>query len=215
MTDPQPAGIGVPRTESGRRELLVRKPPIWEYLYLGACLTVGMDEREEQWRDFSLGYTMTIGPKVNAQEFSAYDFAGRMIAIVERLVTIMARPAQEVAFGLPGQPGNADMVQHLGKRFTASYGQLLDWATELRSLRIESHHRDLELARQTMVEMGAPSIQACREFVSRYIADVERWSADIAAGNPWEGEFVFALVMEVPDPLVKRYVKHIRKALKA
>ncbi|MES2171373.1 MAG: hypothetical protein V4479_11730 [Actinomycetota bacterium] len=139
MADDEPSWmLNVPRDISGRMELLATKPTYWESLYFGAILLEGLDRTEIKWRDHVLGLTMTIGPVVTKQELAhaLSERMSRVTFIVSNLGRLFTGPAQEAAFGKLGEHGDPTLIEHMGNRLTQMYEQLLDWADEVRSLRV-------------------------------------------------------------------------------
>jgi len=211
---PRQAVVKVPRDNSGRRELLVIRPTAWEHLYFASCLAVGLERAEEKWRDFYFGYSMKVGPQLDVYEFVDQQYPNRVKAIVARFDPIIAEPAQRLAFGPSGQPGNAVVSAHVAKRFSESYEQMLDLVDEVLSIRFKDDDENLEGARRAFVEMCTPAIGACREMVGKFIVDIEGLASDLQNGNP-PRPVEINLKMDMPQQAMDDFVAYITAAYQA
>lgn len=203
----------VPRDEAARLDLLATRPPFWEYLLFGATLHAGLARTETKWRDYSLGYTMDVGPVITKQDL-ALAFSSRMAsgaAIAKNLEKVISARAQEAAFGLPGEPGDPELIEHMGGRVILLYERLLDWASEVRSLRLPEEARKLpELA----VPFVAQPIEATRNFVRAFITNIEGAVASQAAEPGQNIEISMELVFTVEDDATKNFLKELKKAVR-
>ncbi|MFW8744959.1 hypothetical protein [Mesorhizobium japonicum] len=173
--------LRVPRDESGRRDLLTNRPPYWEYLLFGHHLLSGVDRFEEKWRDFSLGYSPVMGPKLSRDDFLGYmgDKLSQASFLASNIEVVTSPAAQLAAFGAQDESGDPEMIEHLAKRLVGLYRGLLDWHSELRSVRLHTESTIPQLAPK-MVEQP---IRAVREFVFDYVAQIEGAVSKVAAGD--------------------------------
>lgn len=121
------------------------------------------------------------------------DRLSRSGAIVANLTKLISPRAQESAFEKPGEPGDPEVIEHMGGCLILLYEQLLDWAHEIRSLRVEDRAEKLpELA----VAFVAQPIAETRNFVSSYIEQVEAMAAVLAAD--FRAQMYLTMRSEVP-----------------
>ncbi|MFF2275757.1 hypothetical protein [Agromyces sp. NPDC058126] len=203
----------VPKDETAKRELLGLRPPAWEYLLFGAELLRRLGEIEPKWRDYSLGYSMTVGPRI-AQENLSPEFSerlSRLTFIASNIERVISLQAQSAAFGEPGASGDAALIEHMAGRLVQLYEQLIDWATEIRSLRLPSKASGLaELA----VAMTAQPIQAVRDFVHRFVEDLERGLHQLASGESTSLTIEMRLTLEVDDDITDRWTRELKSAVR-
>ena len=200
----------VPRDESSRLELLATRPPLWEYLLFGAALYAGIARTEPKWRDYSLGYTLDVGPVVTKSQLLEAMSAriSTASAIAANIEKVISQRAQEAAFGLPGVPGDADLIEHMGGRLIALYEKLLDWAAELRSLRLPDAAQSLpELA----VAFVAQPIDATRAFVTDYILTLEREITLLSVDPKHEIQILMSLNFTLAPAVSKRFSRELKR----
>jgi len=134
----------VPRSEVEAQELLAVRPPAWEYLYMGARLLAEREAVEDRFRDFSLGFAL---PGRFVAETDVIDYAMAELSTLEGLVStlesLMSHEAQDAAFGLPGEPGDPDLISHLARRWNDVYVEFLNWAARVRGASVPSAYRGL------------------------------------------------------------------------
>ncbi|WP_304454764.1 hypothetical protein [Nocardiopsis sp. YSL2] len=65
MENDRSVATSVPRDESERIELLAERLDGWEYLLFGHYLKKFINEIESKWRDYHLGYSMSVGLKID------------------------------------------------------------------------------------------------------------------------------------------------------
>lgn len=214
MTDEmeRPIVLRVPRDASARRELLVVRPMAWEYLLFGSVLVGALSDVEPKWRDYHLGYSMSIGPQVPPTDLAIalQDHLSRAMAIVENLERIISTNAQKSAFGESGEPGDAALIEHMSERLILLYEQLLDWVNDLRSLRVpvQSQH-----AVELCVKFVEQPIEEVRAFVFRYVESLESGLAELAAGSTEQIQLEMTLTFALDPQLSKRFNKELRRAI--
>lgn len=202
----------VPRDESGRLELLATLPPLWEYLLFGNALFRLRAIHEARWRDFKLGYTLKVGPVVERKQLSTTmsERLSYASAITSNLERILDPPAQEQAFGRPGEPGNVALIEHMATRLIDLYSLLLEWAEETRALRVPDEAKRL---RELLARFASQPLQCTHDFVDEYIASLERAISRLAAGEGHQ-EISMQLTFEIEDDLLKEYKKEFRRVMR-
>ena len=182
-SSPAPAMTGVPRTPEEQRQLLMQRPPAWEYMLYASVLLARRSALEEKWRDNEIRYARRAGKYMDLQ--TAIDYlssaANDAIMIGRGIERVLALDAQKVAFGAIGEPGDPARIEHLATRLMSVYEEFLDWATDVRSVGVPSELQDaLELAAR-LAERPARQI---REFVDYYVAQVEQVPEQLKQGKP-------------------------------
>ena len=160
----------VPRDLEEKHELLVQRPPFWEYLLFAGALKKGKDDFELKWRDFQVGYAARTSRYLDDHE--AINYLGNawndVQSILDGMMPVLAEEAQEQAFGPPGQPGNPIFIEHSAKRIVGVYEELLNWAADLRGTRVsERMSRAFGLAARVA---GRPA-REIREFIDSVVTD--------------------------------------------
>jgi len=187
----------VPRTEAERQQVLLMRPPAWEFLYFAGQLLHERNSIEVKYRDHEIGYSMTTGEVVQEANISNYmrqraDDAMELMAKLNMLVNDAA--VRERAFGISGQSGNPERLAHLAKRWNSIYEEFMDWAASLRGVSAPSEYRKLLilLARY----MNGP-IDQYRQFVDEFVTQVDAIPAIIASGT--RAQIEISLALSIPD----------------
>lgn len=199
----------MPRDESGRLELLALRPPLWEYLLFGNVLYVSRSAYEDRWRDFQLGYSLRVGPVIEPAQILEV-ISERMsygMAIIGNSKRILDPSAQVRAFGNPGEPGDAALIEHMAVRLIDLYALLLGWAEETRALRVPDW---AERLKELTVGFVRQPLQRTHDFVDEFITEIEQAIADIADGRS-HLTITMELTFEVEDALVRESERELRR----
>ncbi|MFF1254491.1 hypothetical protein ACFVYC_18625 [Pseudarthrobacter sp. NPDC058329] len=203
----------VPKTPSETRNLLATEPPMWEYLLFAAYLHEGKRRIEPKWRDYHLGLITAQGTTVTKSEVADVlkESMARMQATVGNLDRLMTQDAQRKAFGDPGKPGDPDFIKHLADRIIDMYEELIDWATQSRSLRLPT--RAQHMADLTANFVSQP-ITETRRFIDDFVKDLEAVMNRLKSGEN-EDTIVLQMpiVFDIPKPILKAYEAGLKKAL--
>lgn len=171
-----------PRTEDEVAALLNTRPDGWEYLLYGGILFIERAKLEDQYRDHVLGYAERNGRPLDVQE--AIQEAQAAFADAEAMAATLMNmfdPARhERAFGRPGEPGDAALVQHLAQRTIDGYAELMAWARRLRSMRVPAAMQ--EVFRLAAAMMDTP-VEECREYVDQAVAQLDPMADLIARAD--------------------------------
>jgi hypothetical protein len=164
----------VPRTPEEVATLLRGRQDGWEYLLFAAILLRELDALEPKYRDHEIGFTRPEpGPVLGADRImsvlgAAMNEASALVANVER---VFDAPAQERAFGAPGEPGDPERIAHLAERVVAVYDGLLDWAARIRGTPAEDEVKPAVALVSQFLDLP---VQQFRDFVARVVAEVDR-----------------------------------------
>jgi hypothetical protein len=173
----------VPRTEPARQKLILERPPAWEYLLFAAELLHARDALDDRYRDHEMHYGARTGESVTGERVPSYltMAADDAIRIMRAMDEVMAPDVQERAFGTPGQPGDAERITHLAKRWNGLYDEFLAWAARLRGVNVPSEYRT---ALELLARFADDPIRTYREFVDNFTAELDQLPAALAAGQP-------------------------------
>lgn len=166
-------GNRVPRTADEVAEVREKRPLGWEYLYFAGCLFVARAALEASFLDHELRYAEPSEERVDEDDVGPYLQAAnnQVLAIVARLMSLMAREVQERAFGREGQEGDADRIRHLAERWTSVYGDLMRWAARLRGVNKPDAFRNLFERQAQLIDQP---IRQYRDFVDTFVQAADR-----------------------------------------
>ena len=200
----QPAAITrVPRTEAERQQVLLVRPPAWEFIYFAGQLLHERNSVEAKYRDHEMHYALTTEEVVRRADIAGYisrktSDASRLASRISMLLN--DRTAQERAFGAPGQAGDPDRLAHLAKRWNSVYEEFMDWAASLRGVSApHEYHHLLEL----LARFADGPVEQYRMFVDEFVAKVDAVPATMATGN--EVRLEMSLVVFIPDEVKATY----------
>jgi hypothetical protein len=190
----------VPRDANAIRDLLSSRQGAWEFLLFAARLQEYRAAVEPKWRDYTLGYTLSLGPQVSADEIGPWtsDMMSRSTLIAKNLEKVISQQAQDAAFGLPAVNGDPELIDHMAKRLIGLYEQLIDWADDFRAARMPS---GTERLKDLGVMFVSQPIAAVRAFVDDYTVSLENAMALLAAGSAEQIVIPMSIVFEI-DPAV-------------
>lgn len=210
-----------PRTADDVAALLNNRPDGWEFLLYGGVLYVERKRLEDRYRDHVLGFAELVGdpltfPTALTEVGAAFDDVQANLSI---LMNMFDADRHERAFGRPGEPGDADLIQHLGRRTVDGYAQMMQWSRRLRSMRVPADLQ--ELFRLAASLMDQP-IEQFRGYVDAAVAEFDRISEtlaeavgdpDVTYDNPLE--ITVELVLSVSDETLDAYADAVRRAQEA
>lgn len=211
------AGSRCPRTEDEVAALLNIKPDGWEYLLYGGVLYVERARLEDQYRDHVLGYAQLSGspldfPEATKEVGAAFGDAQAMVAT---LMNMLDPDRHERAFGKPGEPGDAALIQHLAKRTVDGYAELMEWARQVRSMRVPTEMQ--EVFRLAAALMDTP-VEEFREYVDQAVAQLDQMAdliaqaatdPDISDANPLV--VTIQLTLTIDDDALQRFNDELRR----
>jgi hypothetical protein len=203
--------FAVPRTPGDHERLLRVRPSGWEYLLFAGVLQRGVDALDAKVHDHELG--LPRRPRFYLEDDDVAQFLSRAFArlgaIVEPVPRIFDPRAQEVAFGALGESGDALRIERFGQWIVDAYGDMLDWAAEIRTAIVGGGlARTLDLAGQGADEV----IDEMRRFIEDAVASISRIPEDPA--DPEADPFSARLepVLTVNDKLMAETIAELRRA---
>jgi hypothetical protein len=182
MTNPEQPKLLVPRNADQQRELLAQRPPAWEYLLYAGVLWQRRQALEAKWRDHQLGYGRRTGRHFNDRE--AIDFVSNVFkdlsAAGPNILRMLDKRAQEQAFGLPGEPGNPELIEHIATRLVEVYENIMDMASTLRGAGVSGI---LAPYLEASARLTDTPLREIRDFVDEFVAMADGLPDRIAAGE--------------------------------
>ncbi|WP_367138205.1 MULTISPECIES: hypothetical protein [Streptomyces] len=203
-------GVNVPRTREELAKTRETMPAVWEYLLFAGELHVGLKALEPKRFDYSLGHRLVGRALPDEAEAGAYlarafTEAQQISSDVERW---MSQDAQNRAFGLPGEPGDRDLITHLAGRLLGVYESLIDWSIDVRSARPPAHmNRLFELASRFV----QASIGSFESFVETLVEETDRASAAVARQDGEPIHLTVSYVMTIEPEVIKEFDKEKRR----
>jgi hypothetical protein len=120
--------------------------------------------------------------------------------------------AQEDAFGKPGEPGDAALIQHFAGWIIEVYRRLLDWAGTVRSAGVPE---DFELAVELSSQVADLPLERIRSFIDETVTAVDQLPTKLATpeneGQPIE--LRLTLTLEADNELMGAAVDELRRVL--
>lgn len=176
-----------------------QRPAAWEHLLFGSVLRTGKDRLEPSWRDHQLRLPTSTYRRLEEDEVA--DFVAEAYARLRWIVRPLERvfDAHEDAFGRPGEPGDAALIQHFAEWIASVYKQLLDWSGEVRSADPpEALRRTLEL----LAHSADAPIEQIRGFIDHVGDELDRIPEHLSQSeadrseNPLRLELVLELFVD-------------------
>lgn len=202
--------LGAPRNQQEVIRLLAVRPGAWEYLLWAGLIYQGVKAVEPKWHDHRLRIRQPGGPRHTGQE--TIDLLGaatdRIVMTMDNLMAVLSEDAQAVAFGLPGEPGDPEAIEHLAKRYASSYEYLLDWATEVRSLHVIE---ELSTLRDITARMSDMAIDQIRAFVDRIVVETEAAAIHVASGSEEQLTVTLMLTLEMDPVVMAAHAKELKR----
>ena len=195
MTTTHPPLLLSPRTAEQRRELLAQRPGGWEYLLYAGVIWQQRQALESKWLDHELGYARRTGEHLNDGE--AFALVSRTMtdfsACMANVVKMLNPQGIERAFGLPGQPGNPELIEHIGTRFVEVYEEILDIAAKLRGTGVS---RNMESVMDSAAHMVDAPLKQISDFIDQFIVEADSIPDRLARDEPIAIELTLTLTID-------------------
>lgn len=200
----------VPRTEAEQQLLLLEKPGGWEYLYFASELLHERDALESKYRDHEMRYAAPSGIAIRLEDLAEYLQAatGAASRLSGSLNQVMDAKVQEKAFGAPGESGDAERILHMATRWTGIYEGFMDWSAKIRGTVVPSGYADVV---EALARYSEASVENYRDFVDRFVEQVDRIPAALEAGEPLTVEM--KVVLEIPEDVKAAFDEAVARAL--
>ncbi len=204
MPPAQPSAISrVPRTEAERQQVLLVRPPAWEFLYFAGQLLHERNGVEVKYRDHEIHYASAGGEVLSKESVAQYISrqANDASGLINKMTMLVnSSEVRERAFGAPGQAGDPERLAHLAKRWISAYEEFMDWAAGVRGASAPSEFHDLL---ELLARLVSGPVEQYRLFVDDLVAKVDALPAAIAAGN--EVKLKVHFTISIPSEAMHAY----------
>jgi hypothetical protein len=187
-------------------------PPGWEFLLFAGLLLQGKTELKLRWRDHQLRLNTADYHHVGEDDIAAYLGAAfrRLrwtLGPIERIFG-----AQEDAFGKPGEPGDAALIEHFANWIVEAYRRLLDWAGTVRSADVPE---EFQLAIELSSQAADLSLERIRTFIDEMVDAADQLPAKLAAPETKREpiDLQLTLTLEADSELMDAAIDELRRAL--
>lgn len=195
----------IPSTPAQLMQLAETQTPFWEYRLFAGYLIQGKRSLESLWHDHDLHLRQPGGTRI-AEMPSVFDFVNectdRVLTIVENFNQLLLPDVQERAFGAPGEPGNPERIEHLGRRLVSVYEDLLDWALEVRSARPPEEFRELL---DSLSHYADQPLEELRRFIDAFETSLRDAIDAHDRGDTSQKMIDLAIVLIIPDNVKRRF----------
>lgn len=199
------------RSVQARDELLEARPSGWEFVYFAAVLLSGERDLGHLKRNHALALPMGDYKRIPGDEVVEYigtEF-GRLAWIVRPLERVFE--AQADAFGLPGQEGDPELIEHFAMWVIDVRRRLFEWAGEMRSVGVPDPYT-------SVVEMFSHAADLCLaqigEFIDATVDGIGSALTQLADRDEAEPVVVeLTLTLEVDDALNEEAMDMLREAI--
>ncbi|MEN2418326.1 caspase family protein [Streptomyces rimosus] len=202
----------VPRTAAQRNELLVRKPPCWEYLLYSSSLILGLESLEDRWLEYQAGRS-SASRHMSLNEIYRYSERSveQVLKITDGIDESLSAELQVKAFGARGEDGDADLIMDMAARLVGVYEDYLEWAMAFRAIIAPQAAARLVEVAALLVDKPMNTI---REFVDEFATQIDRLN-DRYMEVEGEGVHInINLTLTVEEWVIEEYVNQMKKVRK-
>lgn len=198
----EPDTSRVPRNEIERQEMLAQRPPGWEYLLFAGQLLHERDSLGHRFRDYEMGYWPSTGERFSDDTVIDFIIEAQQEALhlAATMMRVMDPSVQELAFGAPGEPGDADRIVHMASRWNSIYEGFLAWIARLRGATVPDKFRD---AVDLLAHFSDDPVHSYRRFVDTLVEQCDQIPAAIAAGEALTISLEY--VLQIPDDVQQAF----------
>ncbi|MEH3075394.1 MAG: TIR domain-containing protein [Quadrisphaera sp.] len=174
---------GVPKTPEEIEMLTAERSRAWEYRLYAGALKQGMRALEDRYRDHVMELSRPRGRTLDDSEARNLleDSMSSAQDIIDNFGKVLSHEAQDAAFGLPGEPGDAGRIMHLAAGYVTVYEDFLQWSQDLRDARVRDD--TLKQALRVASRFVTPSLLAMRSMVASLSEECETLLDRLDAGE--------------------------------
>jgi hypothetical protein len=179
----------------------LKLPRSWENVR-SYWLSEGVAQRRSAYNDHRVRFALG-GAYIPTGELRVYldGELARMLGVTTVLEDLLLGPAQEMAMGAPGEPGDPDLIEHLASRILLIYDELLAWAYRLRSANCtQPEGRE---ALQALADYAIQPIEALRGFVFNLQAQMDDLHSILERGESVSKQYI--LEFDIPKFALERF----------
>ena len=175
--------------------LLAQRPPGWEYLFFAAKLLAARDAPAVRGGDHEPRYVVPSSEAVTdaaAPEYLQHvlDDIGWICDVAE---TLFQGTTLEAAFGPPGEPGDADRIEHLATHANSVYEGLAHIGSRVRSA---PRPDQWDATFNAVARFVDRPVSSYRAWVDDVVRECDRIPGAIARGEPLEVHLEWVLEID-------------------
>ncbi|MGB3441821.1 MAG: TIR domain-containing protein [Actinophytocola sp.] len=204
----------VPETQADLDLLLAIRPQWWEFWLYAGVLRVGLGALESKYRDYEIGFAPQTGETYFGRD--AFEFLHavptRASSLINNFNAIFHSGAQSRAFGEPGQPGDADRIIHLARRFLDVYESLLDEAARIRGAALSDPFQE---AQRAAAAFGSNAVQEIRDFVTECVESMNSLPELAESHSEDDGPLELTLIVKltVDEEISASFIENTQRAV--
>lgn len=120
-------------------QIIIDRPKGWEYRFFAEVLKDYIGKHEDIRRDLSYG--VSFGKRtVLKNHIEVADWVLQQFSHISNTIASSSKLLNEglpIAFGAPGQTGDAKHIHYVAKRFTDGYRRLIEWRLEFLTIDVD------------------------------------------------------------------------------
>lgn len=206
---PWPRIDRVPRTPTETRQLLAVRPNYWEYLLLGGELHQRLSAHDARYRDHEAKYVRPSG--LTVPDDGLGDFVSEQIdwvlAVIANWEGLINDGALAQALGEPGEPGDAERIEHVAERLTSTYLGLMDWSDRLRGARAPRYRALIDI----IARYVDYPIRQYREWVDHVVTQCDKIPALLRDKKRGPMKIELMLTIRVPDEVIAEFNAELQR----
>ncbi|MFF1711111.1 caspase domain-containing protein [Streptomyces sp. NPDC058268] len=161
----------VPRTLGAREELILNKPPKWDYLLYASSLWLGMESLNEKWALYESGRSSQSRHMSVAQLCHYVDNSlDKLQRITQRIDDCLSPQLQDRLFEQPAGQVDPDEIKRMASDLVGVYEDYMDWAMAIRG--IVAPHKAARLIEMSALIADTP-VREVRGFIQQYIYEID------------------------------------------
>jgi hypothetical protein len=206
----------VPQTQADLQLLLALRPDWWEYWLYAGALKLGLENLEDKYRDYEMGFAKPTGEHYAGRD--AFEFLRSASANAQNLAeafnVVLAANVQQRAFGAPGEPGDADRIMHMAQRLLDVYEGFIDEAARLRGASVPDEFRRAQAA---AARFGVQPIERIRRFVCEFDETVAKLPEMVAGRTERDEPLTIEMPVEltVDDEIIEEFGAGLRDGVES
>jgi hypothetical protein len=204
--------VGTPRDAEAVSSLLRDRPDGWEYLLYAGTMLVERDACEDVYRDHLLRHVRPRGPALDDEAAVQRLRAALpdLQASVDAAMALFDPRVQQRAFGPPGTPGDAGLIQQLATRTVDAYRQFIDWGADLRSTRVPLQMRR---AYGLAADLARQPVEDIRSFIDAAVAAMDDLPRQLAEDTDEPINVDLTLVLTLDENLAAEYSREVERII--
>lgn len=193
-----------PRTDDELVAVLRNREGPWEYLTLFGVLYTERIKHLDVYRDDRIRFAPAIGDDLTLE--TGWQRLSNALAevrgFIDTINALFEERTMEAAVGAPGEPGDADLIVHLGTRIIDNWRSMMDWSRMLRGARVPGSLRPVF---QATADLSRAAVGEVHDWVDDGVAAMDGAVDLLAAGQPDRVELELVLTITVDEDAIERH----------